>query len=609
MTIQEKVSLGRYAYPPREDGMGERDRLLVEAHLRNDADAFAIIVDDHRDALIKQARRLLGPDGAAEDAVQETFERALRYIHRFGRRGDYRLGAWLNQILQNVVYDHRERRAREWQAARASIAHLLPEADVADKVGDPVMAAELQKAVQDLPPHHRAAFVMREVEGLPYADVAQLLNISEDNARARVSRSKGQLRRATQSLRSAAGALVAVPGFRAIQARFSKVLHRDTAQVFGPGDRVATQITASPIAQSAINLVSSVPRGSFVFGIAATVATLGATTLVVAGDRGSSHPVLAAASAPAAAQSAPAAPSGAGQASSTASAGSGATGAHTTSYAWVDPGSGSGGTSGSPAAGLPAATCIPTNGVASPGPGFNVGTPLGLTNALSVADTAPVDLSTVGPSFNFSSTAAITPYGSTSATASATVVSDVCLSSTGAWFTANVSGLGGQPVQLVGSLETVIGSGDDVGYVFRGTLAPSGSVTGPLAGAVQFVGDVAVVEPDNTAQLTLVFLGTEPQTATSGAAPVEGGGPTTPGAGGTPSTGSAPVVSGYPTLVGSSGPGWTLSTGSGPVAAPIYPTILANGGWSGQGAVGGIGTNQGSATPVGSGTSAFPILP
>jgi RNA polymerase sigma-70 factor (ECF subfamily) len=590
--------------------MGERDRLLVEAHLRHDPDAFAIIVDDHRDALTAQARRTLGPNGAVEDVVQETFERALKYIHRFGRSGDYRLGAWLNQILRNVAHDHRQRLYREWEAARASVAEVAPEPDVADTVGDPVMAAQLHQAVQDLPAHHRAAFVMREVEGLAYADVAKALNISEENVRARVSRSKGQLRRNTASLRTATGALVAVPaGLRAIQDRFSKLFHRSDGHAFGAGDRVATQIAASPIAQSAINLVSTVPRGTFIFGVAATVATLGATTLVVAGTGGSSHPVLAAVIAPAVQQapSTPAPPAApvAGQTSSSAT--SGASNVNATSYAWVNPGPGSSGTSGSPVAGLAAATCASTNGVTPPGSGFNVGAPLGLANAEAVADTPPVDLTTVGPSFSFSSPATISAYGSPIAATGATVASDVCLSSAGAWFTATVSGLGGDPVQLVGALQSVIGSGDDVGYVFRGTLAPSTSVSGPLAGAAQFVAEVTVIEPDNTAQLTVVFLGTEPVAATPdvpvGAGPVAGGTPTSPGAGGETSTPSDPVLS---SLL--PGP-FPIPMGVPPVAGAASTTISGAGGLGGQGAFGGYGADGGGPIHMGSGLSALPSLP
>jgi RNA polymerase sigma-70 factor (ECF subfamily) len=185
--------------------VGERDRLLVEAHLRRDNDAFAIIVDDHSAALLAQARRKLGSEGAAEDVVQETFERALRGIHRVGMSGEYRLGGWLSQILTNVIRDHQRRLYREWEAALASVADVSPEPDVSEQVGDPVVAAQLEEAVQSLPANQRAAFVMHAVDGLAYADVARELNITEDNARARVSRSRGQLRRVTASLRTAWG--------------------------------------------------------------------------------------------------------------------------------------------------------------------------------------------------------------------------------------------------------------------------------------------------------------------------------------------------------------------------------------------------------------------
>jgi RNA polymerase sigma-70 factor (ECF subfamily) len=565
LTIQDKVSLGRYAYPPREDGVGERDRLLVEAHLRRDNDAFAIIVDDHSAALLAQARRKLGSEGAAEDVVQETFERALRGIHRVGMSGEYRLGGWLSQILTNVIRDHQRRLYREWEAALASVADVSPEPDVSEQVGDPVVAAQLEEAVQSLPANQRAAFVMHAVDGLAYADVARELNITEDNARARVSRSRGQLRRVTASLRTAASAIVAVPvGLRALQSRLTRPFHRDDSGVLTTGDRVATQLSASPVTQTAMSLISSAPRGTLVFGIAATVATLGATSLAITGSGGS--PRLQAA--PAAAVSAPASaagPAAGAGAVSVPSAPAGTSGTDSTSFAWANP-SGSGGTAAaSPAAGFAAVTCPSTNGVTPPGSGFSAGTALGLANGQAVADTAAVDLPTTGPALSFNSPATITPYGSSVPTGTAEFSSNVCLSSNGSWLTASITGLPGPQVELQGTLQEVVGSGGDMGYIFRGTLNPSGVITGPLAGAVQFVANVRVLEPDNTAELTVVFLGTSPETGPpNGSIPTAASAPTQP----TSSATTAGIGDAQPTGVSGMAPTALPGAGTTPTAIP-----------------------------------------
>jgi hypothetical protein len=281
-------------------------------------------------------------------------------------------------------------------------------------------------------------------------------------------------------------------------------------------------------------------------------------------------------------------PPAAGLAASAAA--SGASTAGTTSFAWVNPG-GSGATSGAAAAGFAAATCSSTNGVTPPGSGFSAGTPLGLANGEAVANTPAVDLSTVGPSLSFASAATITPYGSSIPTGSATLVSNVCLSSSGSWFTATMSGLPGPQVELQGTLQEVIGSGNDLGYVFRGTLNPSAASSGPLAGAVQFVVQVAVLEPANTAQLTVVFLGTSAETG--------------------PPNGTVPT----PTTA--SGPTQTATSDSGTTApadpSGAAPTMLpGSGSAAGSGQPGQDGTYQGGSTLTGSGgagSSTPAILP
>jgi RNA polymerase sigma-70 factor (ECF subfamily) len=535
LTIQTRPVITREDYPSREEGAAERDRLLVEAHLHSDPDAFAIIVDDHWDALISQARATLGPNaGAAEDVVQETFERALKYMPRFGRTGEYRLGAWLNQILRSVIQNHWERTAREVRSAQRSVNERDFEVDVADRVGDPVVAEALQRRIRGLPEPQRAAFVMREVVGLPYADVARALNVSEDNVRARVSRSKDKLRRSTEGLRSAVGAAIAAPfGWR--------FFHRDKSGARA-GDQVAVQFTSSPIGQTIVSLATvTVPRGSLVFGIAATVATIGTGTVLLANSTQSGPtpaPRVTPAVLPASANTAGAATGATATAAVVAPTSPPSTPA--SSYSWVNAGTGA--TSPVPTAALPAATCnsVPANANA----GW-AGPALGLSNALSVAVSNPVDLPTVGSSsLTFSSVADVHPFGQQGPGASAIVVTDACVSSSGQWFSATISGVGG-PLALQGTLVQVLGAANETSYIFRGSVPASAVPGDPLAGSVQFVADLTVLEPDNTAQLTIVFLGASvsPAGTQAAAADPSSTSATSPGAGGvqTGTTGTAPA--------------------------------------------------------------------
>ncbi len=175
---------------------GARDRALVDAYLSGDDDAFSLIAEDHYEALRAQARRMLGPSGQAEDAVQETFERALKGIRRFGLTGEYRLGAWLSRILSNVCADQRARRSRDVRVAQAVSFEIDYEADFADIVSDPVVVARVKDAMRGLPATHLQALMLHELSGLPYSAVAEEENISVENARARVSTRRAHCRSA-----------------------------------------------------------------------------------------------------------------------------------------------------------------------------------------------------------------------------------------------------------------------------------------------------------------------------------------------------------------------------------------------------------------------------
>jgi RNA polymerase sigma factor (sigma-70 family) len=169
-----------------------RDRLLVLAYRSGDPDAFSIIFDDHYPELLAQARAALGSGGAAEDACQETFRRALEGIGRFGRTGEWRLGAWLSTILHRVCVDHRQRVQRD----RLLAAEVAGEAaDVADLGPDPDQLLAVKDAISHLRPNLARALVLRELRGLSYAEVALSEHISEECARTRASRARRTLQR------------------------------------------------------------------------------------------------------------------------------------------------------------------------------------------------------------------------------------------------------------------------------------------------------------------------------------------------------------------------------------------------------------------------------
>jgi len=562
LTIQEQSPpISTIPYRPFELSKSEQDRQLVLLHLQGDPDAFSIIAENHYGELTARARSLLGPHGEIEDAVQETFLRALRALPRFGMTGEYKVGAWLTTILSNVCSDQRSRASKDRLLAECAGRELPHHADVAEQVSDPQIVESITAAIADLSPALRRAFVRHELDDVPYADMAEAENSSVELARQQVHRAKSTLRRNLAGIESVAGGALALPVLRSLRARLAAHLgrrERSVARVLGAGhrlnasaagsgsfgratpslfDRLASSVTSSPLGQSALALWTGTPRGTtIVFGMAAAVATLSAGAVVVSAVSPQAAPSAPAPhTAPAAALLSPGSASATGSEQSqalafsvpsTSSSGSGLT-SSASSFPWVNDGVTRPVAAGVPV-GLPVGGCsVPATVARSAG---SAG--LGLANALSVASAPAVSVPTVGPTVQFSTGASLRSFSSAAPGAiSVALTTNACASSQGAWFSAQVSGIGtAAPLQLNGTLVEVIGTAGDVSYIFRGQVAPDASMSPSaaplLGGATEFVAQLEVTEPANMAQLTVVFLDPTLGTAADDAAATPG--PTTP---------------------------------------------------------------------------------
>jgi RNA polymerase sigma factor (sigma-70 family) len=148
---------------------------------------FQALLDEHSTDLYRFCVATAGW-GEADDCFQETWIAALRAYPKL-RRSD-NLRAWLFRIAQNKAIDlHRSRSRRPVPVeAVPELAAAEPEAPVLD--GRP----ELWVALRDLPPKQRTAVFCRAVLGMPYDELAELLESTEDAARHNVSQGLKKLR-------------------------------------------------------------------------------------------------------------------------------------------------------------------------------------------------------------------------------------------------------------------------------------------------------------------------------------------------------------------------------------------------------------------------------
>jgi RNA polymerase sigma factor (sigma-70 family) len=150
---------------------------------------FQALLDEHSTDLYRYCVATAGW-GEADDCFQETWIAALRAYPKL-RRAD-NLRAWLFRIAQNKAIDlHRSRGRRPVPVeAVAEIAPAEPGPEATALDGQP----ELWAALRDLPPKQRTAVFCRTVLGMPYDELAELLESSEDAARHNVFEGLKKLR-------------------------------------------------------------------------------------------------------------------------------------------------------------------------------------------------------------------------------------------------------------------------------------------------------------------------------------------------------------------------------------------------------------------------------
>jgi RNA polymerase sigma-70 factor (ECF subfamily) len=161
------------------------DRILVGAAQAGDLDAFAELVRRYEGPVFRVALRMLASHADAQDVSQDTFVRAWQALGRF--RSDSAVGTWLYRIVT--------RRCLDVLAARRPTA-VLDDRHPADG-DDPAASAEQRERLRAvarelaaLPADQRAALVLREFEGLPYEQIAKVLDTTVPAIKGRIHRAR-----------------------------------------------------------------------------------------------------------------------------------------------------------------------------------------------------------------------------------------------------------------------------------------------------------------------------------------------------------------------------------------------------------------------------------
>ena len=168
---------------------GISDEQLMQAVAHGDLDAFNKIVLRYQQQTWRTAYRLLGDAMEAEDVAQETFFKILKAVPRYRPSASFR--TYLYTIIYRLCLDTRKK-------SRLSLMDTVPDRPSTSPSAEESLVSkergeELRHALESLPLNQRTVIVLKHNEGLSYAEIAQVMDISLKSVEMLIRRAREKL--------------------------------------------------------------------------------------------------------------------------------------------------------------------------------------------------------------------------------------------------------------------------------------------------------------------------------------------------------------------------------------------------------------------------------
>lgn len=214
MALAERTRTQRKTSPALQMPVREMLRTLedgevVSAFLGGEERAFEELVSRYQGRLLSFVYRTIGDRDRAEDLVQEVFIRVYRHIGRFDRSKKF--STWIYTIASNLAKNELRNRSRNplvlFQTIRAKFEdedrplqfedlHTRPD----DLFRKRYLREAVEKSVEKLPLHHREVFVLRELEGKSYEEIAEITGVNLGTVKSRLNRARNAFAEIVQPL-------------------------------------------------------------------------------------------------------------------------------------------------------------------------------------------------------------------------------------------------------------------------------------------------------------------------------------------------------------------------------------------------------------------------
>jgi RNA polymerase sigma-70 factor (ECF subfamily) len=175
------------------------DTALVNVYLDGETRGFDVLVERYQTRLLNFVYRIVGDRERAEDLVQEVFVRVYRHLGRFDRSKKF--STWIYTIASNLAKNELRNRARNPLVLFTSMTKGWEDEERPLEFEDPLSRPDdlfrkrhvrelVETSVAQLPTHHREVFMLREIEGRSYEEIAEITNCNLGTVKSRLNRAR-----------------------------------------------------------------------------------------------------------------------------------------------------------------------------------------------------------------------------------------------------------------------------------------------------------------------------------------------------------------------------------------------------------------------------------
>ena len=175
------------------------DDELLERFATGDAAAFGVLLGRYQTPLFNFIARSVRDTDAAADLLQDVFTRVIQHSEGFNRTSKF--STWLYAIARNLCIDHARRMTHRRHASLDTAGPngsgdgalapwvervALEQPEVDSKAASGPLRNRIAQAIEALPEDQREVFLMRQLQHMPFADIAQVVGVSENTVKSRM---------------------------------------------------------------------------------------------------------------------------------------------------------------------------------------------------------------------------------------------------------------------------------------------------------------------------------------------------------------------------------------------------------------------------------------